>query len=37
MEKHGVVALSEVSIMGMMAMAAIVGGMLALAYVKKRR
>jgi len=37
MEKHGVVALSEVTIIGMMAMAAVVGGLVAMAYVVKKR
>ena len=37
MEKHGIVALEVTSIVGMMAMAAVVGGMVALAYVVKRK
>ena len=37
MEKHGIVALNEASIVGIMAMAAVVGGMVALAYVVKKR
>lgn len=37
MEKHGIVALGETTIVGMMAMAAVVGGLVALAYVVKRR
>jgi hypothetical protein len=37
MEKHGMVALNEASIVGIMAMAAVVGGMVALAYVVKKR
>jgi len=35
MEKHGIVALDLTSVMGLMAMAAVVGGLVSLAYVKK--
>jgi hypothetical protein len=37
MEKHGIVALDLTSIVGMMTMAAIVGGLVSLAYVVRRR
>jgi len=37
MEKHGIVALDVTSVVGMMAMAAVVGGLVALAYVVKRK
>jgi GR25 family glycosyltransferase involved in LPS biosynthesis len=37
MEKHGIVAMETTSIVGMMAMAAVVGGLVALAYVVKRK
>jgi glycosyl transferase family 25 len=36
MEKHGIVAMETMSIVGMMAMAAVVGGLVALAYVVKK-
>ena len=36
MEKHGIVAMQTTSILGMMAMAAVVGGLVALAYVVKK-
>lgn len=36
MEKHGIVALEITAVVGMMTMAAVVGGILALAYVGKR-
>jgi len=37
MEKHGIVAMDVTSVVGMMAMAAVVGGLVALAYVVKKR
>jgi GR25 family glycosyltransferase involved in LPS biosynthesis len=37
MEKHGIVAIDVTSVVGMMAMAAVVGGLVALAYVVKRK
>jgi len=37
MEKHGIVALEITSVIGMMSMAAVVGGLVALAYVVKKR
>lgn len=37
MEKHGIVALDMTSVVGMMTMAAVVGGLVALAYVVRKR
>ena len=37
MEKHGIVALDITSVVGMMTMAAVVGGLVALAYVVRKR